>query len=179
MNPIIVLDFWFEEHTPEYWYKKDPEFDGKIIREFSDIHKKAAENGLLEWRKSSEGRLAEIILLDQFSRNMFRDTPKAFAYDDLALKLAKEAVDNGADNDFGPQKVAFLYMPYMHSEDLDDHEEAVKLFSREGLEGNLKYEYKHKEIIEKFGRYPHRNEILGRESTPEEIEFLKQDGSSF
>jgi uncharacterized protein (DUF924 family) len=127
----------------------------------------------------AEGRLAEIIVLDQFSRNMFRDTPAAFAQDALALVLAQEAVFSGADKLLSETQCSFLYMPFMHSESLVIHELAVELFSKPGLEGNLDFEMRHKVIIEKFGRYPHRNNILQRESTEEEMEFLKLPGSGF
>ena len=131
------------------------------------------------WRSSPEGRLAEIIVLDQFSRNMFRDLPEAFLADGLALKLAEEAVTSGDDQKLSIQKRIFVYMPYMHSEDLKVHQKAVILFSQQGLEKNLNFEIRHKKIIERFGRFPHRNKILGRESTSEEIEFLKEKGSAF
>ena len=134
---------------------------------------------LFEWRTSAKGRLAEIIVLDQFSRNMFRDTPLAFASDPLALVLSQEAISIGADEVLTSTQRSFLYMPFMHSESLIIHEAAVQLFTKNGVQSNLDFEMKHKAIIEQFGRYPHRNEILGRESTAEELEFLKQPGSGF
>jgi uncharacterized protein (DUF924 family) len=120
-----------------------------------------------------------VIVLDQFSRNMFRNQPQAFAWDPLSLALAQEAVAVGADQELTPQERSFLYMPYMHSESLIIHQVAIKLFEANGIEGNLKFEIAHMKIIERFGRYPHRNQILGRTSTPKELEFLKQPGSSF
>jgi uncharacterized protein (DUF924 family) len=123
--------------------------------------------------------LAEIIVLDQFSRNMFRDTAMGFAQDGLALVLAQEAVSQGVDQELSLTQRAFLYMPFMHSESLVIHDLAVKFFSQQGMEGNLDFEFRHKAIIEQFGRYPHRNAVLGRQSTPEELEFLKQPGSAF
>jgi uncharacterized protein (DUF924 family) len=174
-----ILGFWFEEIEPSQWWKKDEDFDRSLIRRFSDIHARAARCELFEWRAIPQGRLAEIIVLDQFSRNMFRDTPLAFANDPLALALAQEAVAARADQALGPAQRSFLYMPYMHSESLKIHEVAVELFRRNGIQGNLDFEMKHKNIIERFGRYPHRNGILGRASTEEEIEFLKQPGSGF
>ena len=134
---------------------------------------------MFEWRASAKGRLAEIILLDQFSRNIHRDSALAFANDALALALAQEAVANKCEHELTPVENSFLYMPYMHSESLMIHEQAVELYKNNGLENNYQYELKHKVIIERFGRYPHRNKLLGRESTPEEIEFLNQPGSSF
>jgi uncharacterized protein (DUF924 family) len=134
---------------------------------------------LSAWRDTPHGRLAEIIVLDQFSRNLFRDSPKAFAQDGMALALAQEAVRTGADAQLSAQERVFLYMPYMHSESPAIHETAVQLFTGNGIQGNLDFELKHKAIIERFGRYPHRNALLGRNSTPEELAFLSQPGSSF
>jgi uncharacterized protein (DUF924 family) len=174
-----ILKFWFEEIESAQWWKKDEDFDRALIARFSDIHARAARCELFDWRADPRGRLAEIIVLDQFSRNMFRDTPLAFANDALALALAQEAVAAGADEALSPVQRSFLYMPYMHSESLKIHEIAVELFRRNGIQGNLDFELKHKAIIERFGRYPHRNSILGRASTEDEIEFLKQPGSGF
>jgi len=131
------------------------------------------------WRKSASGRLAEIIVLDQFSRNLFRGSPLSFAYDPLALVLSQEAISVGADQLLSPVERNFIYMPFMHSESLQIHEDAVELFRRNGQQGNFECELKHKVIIERFGRYPHRNEALGRASTEAELEFLQQPGSSF
>lgn len=174
-----ILKFWFEELAPKQWWVKDPVLDQLIRDRFSEVHARATRCELFAWRQVAGGRLAEIIVLDQFSRNMFRGSPFAFAYDALALALAQEAVSAGADKLLSPEERTFIYMPYMHSESLAIHEVAVELFRRNGLQGNLDYELKHKAIIERFGRYPHRNEILGRESTAAELEFLKQPGSSF
>ncbi|PKG53055.1 DUF924 family protein [Halomonas sp. MES3-P3E] len=172
-----VLDFWFEELTPAQWFKKDLEMDRKIQARFGELHAQAARCECYPWRKTAEGRLAEIIVLDQFSRNIFRDDARAFATD--ALALAQEAVAAGADAELTPQQRAFLYMPYMHSESAAIHALAMKLFDQPGLENNLDFEVRHKAIIDRFGRYPHRNALLGRASTDEELAFLKQPGSSF
>ena len=174
-----ILHFWFEEVEQSFWWKKDKTFDQLIIDRFSDIHSKACNSELTDWRQSAQGALAEIIVLDQFSRNMFRDTARAFAYDDMALKLSQQAITASHDLDLSPIENSFLYMPFMHSESVDIHEQAVTLYKKNGIQKNLDFELKHKEIIDRFGRYPHRNEILKRESTPEEIEFLKKEGSSF
>jgi uncharacterized protein (DUF924 family) len=179
MDHQSVLHFWFDEIESKKWWVKDAAFDQLIRERFGDVHAKAARGELFSWRKMAEGRLAEIIVLDQFSRNMFRDTPAAFAQDALALVLAQEAVFSGADKLLSETQCSFLYMPFMHSESLVIHELAVELFSKPGLEGNLDFEMRHKVIIEKFGRYPHRNNILQRESTEEEMEFLKLPGSGF
>jgi len=174
-----IIDFWFEEIEPALWWKKDDDFDSLLIERFSQTHARAARCELFTWRAEAEGWLAEIIVLDQFSRNMFRDSARAFAYDAMALILSQEAIACGADEALTPVQRSFLYMPFMHSESLQIHEIAVDLFSQEGMQGNLDFELKHKEIIEQFGRYPHRNKVLGRQSTAEEVEFLTRPGSSF
>ena len=174
-----VIEFWFEEISEAQWWKKDDDFDRILIERFSELHHAASQCELYTWRETPEGRLAEIIVLDQFSRNMFRDTPKAFAQDGLALALAQEAVSVGADKELEVKKRSFLYMPYMHSESKAIHEVAEKLFEENTSESSHHFELRHKAIIDRFGRYPHRNAILGRESTNEEIEFLKQPGSGF
>jgi uncharacterized protein (DUF924 family) len=174
-----VLRFWFEEHGPEQWWAKDEHFDRLCRERFLDLHRQAALGELFDWRERAAGRLAEVILLDQFSRNLFRATAQAFAYDGMALALAQEAVRIGADRELAPLRRKFLYMPYMHSESAKIHREAVRLFTALGEADTLDFELKHQRIIERFGRYPHRNAILGRESTPAEVAFLQQPGSSF
>ena len=175
----IIIKFWFQESGPQEWFQKDKAFDQEIKERFLSHHTKATRGELFSWRKTPHGTLAEIILLDQFSRNIFRDTSQAFAYDGMALCLAQEAISKGCANQLSADEKLFLYLPYMHSESPAIHEEALKLFEKLGLQNALEFEQQHKTIIDQFGRYPHRNEILGRKSTPEEIEFLKQSGSSF
>ncbi len=174
-----IIDFWFKELTPKSWWVKDSALDEEIRLRFGDIHRSAAQCELYSWRLTAQGRLAEIIILDQFSRNIFRDNAQAWACDPLALALAQEAVAVGADQDLPPARRTFIYMPYMHSESLVVHRQAMELFSNNKGENNIEHERKHKEIIDRFGRYPHRNEILGRKSTEEELEFLQSPGSSF
>lgn len=174
-----VNQFWFEESKPKDWFSKNEDFDKKIADQFLATYWAATRCELYNWRASPEGRLAEIIVLDQFSRNMFRDSAQAFQYDSLAVTLTQEAISLGVDQLLNLEKRKFLYMPLMHSESLIVHELAMKVFAQPGLEDNYDYEIKHKEIIENFGRYPHRNKVLGRESTMEELEFLKLPGSSF
>ena len=174
-----ILKFWFEEIEPPQWWKKDEALDRLIAERFSDTHRRATRCELFEWRQDAHGRLAEVIVLDQFSRNMFRNSPLSFAYDALALALAQEAIAVGADQSLNQAERGFLYMPYMHSESLQIHEIATELFRDNGNQNSLDFELRHKAIIARFGRYPHRNGILGRESTAEEIEFLKQPGSGF
>ena len=180
MNARDVVDFWFSDAVRKRWWRKNPEFDREIRERFMDTYRQAVAGELSAWRETPLGRLAEIIVLDQFSRNMFRDQPEAFEYDHLARQATREAVAEKADRHLETAQKSFLYMPLMHSESLADHELAVQLFSSDPeLSGSLEFEYKHKAIIERFGRYPHRNEVLGRESTEEEIIFLQQPGSSF
>lgn len=180
MKPETVLVFWFKELEQKQWFVKDISLDNHITERFSDFHAAAHAGELYHWRKTAHGRLAEIIVLDQFSRNMFRDDPRAFASDPVALILAQEAVAIGADKKLiNPFERAFLYMPYMHSESEKIHELALDLFDQPGLENNYDFEIKHKKIIDRFGRYPHRNEILGRTSTPDELAFLEEPNSSF
>ena len=178
MNPQEVLKFWFDL-SQEQQFSKDEKLDELIRTRFGAVFEMAAAGELSEWRKTTEGRLAEIILLDQFTRNFFRNHPRSFAADPQALTLAQEMVLQGLDQEIPIQKRSFIYMPYMHSESLKVHEDAVKLFSQTGLENSLKFEHMHLDIIKKFGRYPHRNKVLGRESTAAEIEFLKGPNSGF
>lgn len=180
MNPQAVLRFWFEEIEPAAWWRKDADFDARVAERFGDWLVAAAACELWTWRSSAEGRLAEIIVLDQFSRNIHRDTPQAFAQDALALGLAQEAVAGGHDLSLEATRRSFVYMPYMHSESLTVHDEALRLFASPGMAASsLDFERRHRAIVERFGRYPHRNAILGRVSTPEELAFLGEPGSSF
>lgn len=174
-----IIKFWFEEITQAQWWKKDAQFDQLIASRFLDVHGQASRCELNQWRDTAEGRLAEIIVLDQFSRNIYRDSPLSFATDSLALALAQEAIRGGADKAVPEAMRSFFYMPFMHSESAAIHEEAVLLYEAYGNEGNLNFELRHKAIIDRFGRYPHRNKILVRDSTAEEVEFLSQPGSSF
>ncbi len=174
-----VIDFWFSELNQNQWFAKNPDLDEMISLRFGDLVEKARTGELFEWRAKPEGRLAEVILIDQFSRNIFRDAPESFSADTVSLVLAQESVSQGLDQQLPTEMRAFLYMPYMHSESKTIHAIAVGLFNQPGLEKNLAFEYQHKAIIDRFGRYPHRNEILGRQSTTEEIAFLEQSGSSF
>lgn len=179
MNDQDVLDFWFAPEHTSFWFAKDQHFDDKIRTQFSQIYQQAIHSELWSWRQTAAGRLAEIIVLDQFSRNLYRDQAQAFAQDSMALALAQEAITQQLDAQLSPEQRSFLYMPFMHSESKLIHEFALKLFQRLGNEMNLSFEKKHKVIIDQFGRYPHRNAILGRQSTPEELEFLTQPNSHF
>lgn len=174
-----VLKFWFEDIEPKSWWSADPLFDEQIRLRYGEQLRQAAQGEFYSWRTSAKGRLAEIIVLDQFSRNVYRNTPSAFAQDPMALALAQEAVAKGVLNDLNPDERAFLLLPYMHSESKVIHVQAEHLYREWAPENNYNFELRHKEIIDRFGRYPHRNKILNRQSTSEELEFLTQPGSSF
>jgi uncharacterized protein (DUF924 family) len=174
-----VLEFWFEEIDPARWWSKDSAFDTLIGERFGALLARAGRCELYRWRESAPGRLAEIIVLDQFSRNVHRDTAGAFANDPLALALAQEAISAGADRALEAQRRSFLYMPFMHSESLEIHDVAMELFEANGDQSTLEFELRHRAIIERFGRYPHRNAVLGRRSSVAELDFLTEPGSSF
>jgi uncharacterized protein (DUF924 family) len=184
-----VLDFWFgREGEPGYgefreaWFRRDPEFDRRIRDRFEPLYEEAAAGGLDDWKDEAHSCLALVILLDQFPRNMYRGDPRTYATDGKAQEIAEYAVDRALDRELPPFQRSFLYMPFMHSEDLEHQRRSVELFG--GLagpreSGSPDYAVRHMEIIERFGRFPHRNEILGRQTTPEEAVFLTQPGSSF
>jgi uncharacterized protein (DUF924 family) len=174
-----IIAYWFGEVDKTKWFVKDELFDAQIRAKFAGVHAQAVNCELSAWRASPLGSLAEIIVLDQFSRNMYRGKVAAFIYDPLALALSQFAIAKGFDTELSVEQSSFLYMPFMHSESLAIHEEAVTLFTKPGLTASLDFELKHKAIIERFGRYPHRNEILGRTSTPQEQAFLLKPGAGF
>lgn len=169
-----IIDFWFNECDPSDWLSRSDYFDGIIKQRFSKIHSQACAGETYDWRTSIDGRLAEIIVLDQFSRNIYRRSPMAYAHDSQALVLAQEAVAQGIDQKLEYTERAFIYMPYMHSESLVIHEAAEGLFKGLSKENHYTYELKHKAIIEQFGRYPQRNQLLNRTSTEGELLFLRQ-----
>jgi len=179
MQPQSILHFWFEELTPKQLFTKDAALDAAIRTRFGATLEAAAQCELFAWRATPEGRLAEIVVLDQFSRNVYRDSPRAFTQDALALALAQELVASGQDRSLPTAQRIFAYMPYMHSESALVHAQAVALFAQPGMEHSLDFELRHKAIIDRFGRYPHRNAVLGRSSTAEELAFLSEPGSSF
>lgn len=174
-----ILAFWFEEIEPKKWWATDPEFDRHIKERFEPLLVQAAQGELFTWRKEPRGRLAEIIVLDQFSRNIHRNTPAAFAQDPMALVLAQEAIAAEVHESLSETERSFLLMPYMHSESGLIHSLAEDLFREHASRNSYEFELKHKAIIDRFGRYPHRNQVLGRVSSTEEIEFLQQPGSRF
>jgi uncharacterized protein (DUF924 family) len=203
-NAIAVLEFWFADAHQPYWFAKNEAFDQLIADQFFANWQRAIVGECAHWREDHEatsaigttddtgqtepttnpqgniaGRLAEIIILDQFSRNLFREQPQAFAQDTLALVLAQEAVKHPDYAKLPASWQPFVIMPFMHSESTRIHDSGLPYFKSLQDGRTLEFEYKHREILDRFGRYPHRNTALGRDSTPEEIEFLQQPGSSF
>jgi uncharacterized protein (DUF924 family) len=188
-EPGEVLDFWFgregEEGYGEFreaWFQKDEEFDRQVRSRFLDDYERAARGEYDRWQEEPESCLALVILLDQFPRNLFRGDPRTHAADDKALVISSEALQKGLDRELLTFQRHFLYMPFMHSEDLEDQRRSVALFRELADEGGpdvTEYAEGHRDIVERFGRFPHRNEVLDRRTTPEEAEFLEQPGSSF
>ncbi|MBZ0226208.1 MAG: DUF924 family protein [Comamonas sp.] len=174
-----VLAFWFEQATPGQWFAHDDAFDAAIRARFAALHEAAARGELWRWRVDAPGRLAEIIVLDQFSRNLHRGNGLAFAQDAMALVLAQELVAQGLDMRLPVVQRAFAYLPWMHSESGVVQQESLRLYTALAQPVNLHFAHQHADIIARFGRYPHRNAALGRASTPGETEFLRQPGSSF
>jgi uncharacterized protein (DUF924 family) len=177
----VILDFWFKEITPSQWWKKDVAFDELIRDRYFELFEEVKNGAHIEWLDTAQGCLARIITLDQFPRNMFREKPESFSTDHLALLSAKHALSKQFDESLNSQEKAFLYMPFMHSELQVDQAKSIELFKAAGtdLAANLDSALRHKAIIDEFGRFPHRNTILSRESTHAELEFLKQPGSRF
>ncbi len=191
MSAQDVLDFWFgapasADHgrARDVWFRKDPEFDRGISTRFGSLVEAALAGELRDWDGAPASALARILLLDQFTRNIYRDTPKAFAGDTLALAAAGAMFERGDDKSLLPVQRCFAYLPFEHAEDLGVQQRSVALFTElaaahPALQDNLDYAIRHRDVIQRFGRFPHRNAVLGRTSTPEEIAFLEQPGSSF
>ncbi|WP_119460667.1 DUF924 family protein [Rhodospirillaceae bacterium SYSU D60014] len=188
-DPRAILEFWFGERARNNWFVRDAAFDAEIRRNFQVAVTEAAEDRLGAWERSPDGCLALVLLLDQFPRNIHRDSPRAFAADGKARAVASGAIDRGFDRAVADDRRVFFYLPFEHSEDLADQRRAVALIRQlaEEQQGEarvtaleyLDYAIRHEKVIERFGRFPHRNAVLGRPSTPEEEDFLKQPGSSF
>lgn len=174
-----VLRFWFEEIEQDAWFVKDDAFDATLAERFDDLWAEAANDGLAEWTGTPNGRLALILLLDQFSRNLYRGEARAFAQDDRARTVARQAIARGDHIHTGPEKCLFLYLPFEHSESLADQDWCADLFAALGNSHWIEYAERHRVIIKRFGRFPHRNAPLGRESTAEERAFMEQPNSSF
>jgi uncharacterized protein (DUF924 family) len=171
-----VLTFWFAQ--PDRWWKKDPALDAEIRDRFLLLHDAIERDEREDWRETPRGALAYVVVLDQFSRNMFRGSARMFASDARALATARRALDRGIDRSLSRDERMFLCMPFMHSEDILDQDRSVALFASD-LQEWARYAEEHRDIVRRFGRFPHRNALLGRDSTSEELEFLKQPGSAF
>ena len=192
------MEFWFGKDLQSVesiaersalWFAGGEAFDRQIRDRFGDLPNRARQGQFDSWRQDAYSALALVLILDQFPRNLYRDTAKCFSYDALAYELAVSAVDSGFDRELGPLEATFLYLPFEHTESLEAQSRCVSLFRdlverapvtlRSQCDSFLDYAMRHQRVIERFGRFPHRNETLGRESTPEEIEFLKEPDSSF
>ncbi|MCY6380027.1 DUF924 family protein [Hoeflea prorocentri] len=178
-NADAVNRFWFDELKPEDWFTKSDELDKDIANRFGATHLSLAGNIPQQWWDSADSVLALVLVFDQFPRNIYRGTPLAFATDCLALKEAKAAIAAGLDQLVDETRRAFFYMPFEHSEELSDQDRAVELFSRLGNEEMLRYAHMHRDVIVRYGRFPHRNAILGRENTAEETTYLAEPGAGF
>jgi len=175
LTPETILEYWYSEKIKPLWFNSNPEFDQEIKSNYENIWIEVLRGEHISWSESAEGCLALAIILDQFPLNMFRGEVKSFSSEAMAIKIAKKAVEHGFDKEIDKDKVSFLYMPLMHSENIDDQNMSVRLFEEAGLEENAKFANHHRTIVEKYGRFPHRNEILNRESTEEECNYLKSD----
>jgi len=189
-----VLDFWFgaldddgraDATHRSRWFSKDPAFDREIGERFAAVREAILAGEREAWLEGARGSLAYVIVLDQLSRNMFRDSPEMYAADDLALATASRSIESGFDRDVALGQRPFFYLPLMHAENLEQQNRCVALFEAlaaehpEPFSGNLQYAIVHRDVVARFGRFPHRNEILGRPSTPEEVAFLDGGGPRF
>jgi len=167
-----ILDFWFADGMAKRWFRATPALDAEIRDRYERTWREAADGALDDWARTPDGALALVILLDQLPLNMFRNRPESFSTEAKATAISKAAVASGFDRQLPRDRVAFLYMPLMHSEDAQDQDRSVRLFEAAGLEDNLRFARHHRDLIRRFGRFPHRNAILGRPSTAEELAYL-------
>ena len=172
IDPGVLIEFWYLPRVSACWFKSTPQLDTEIRQRFEVLWREARGGGLEAWEQTAQGCLALAIVLDQLPLNMFRGRPESFSTEAAAIEVVKRALARGLDQQLAPDRRAFLYMPLMHSEAIDDQDLAVGKFGEAGLDGNEKFACHHREIIRRFGRFPHRNAILGRASTPEEIAWL-------
>ena len=168
-----LIDFWFSDDAKRHWFNSTRAFDRRLVDSYTDTWQQAKTGALDDWQRTAEGSLALVIVLDQFPLNMFRGTAKCFSTGAKSRDVARGAIEKDFDKALSTSQKSFLYMPFMHSEDLDDQALGVELFSQPGLENNLRFARHHYRIVERFGRFPHRNKMLGRESSEAEIKYLK------
>jgi len=174
-EPEVILDFWFSERIRPLWFNSTPEFDQELRERFMATYTAAVAGELSTWEASPEGALALVIALDQLPLNMFRGQPQCFAGEAESRRIAADAIAKGFDEALTDEYKSFLYLPFMHSEDLADQDRSVALYENAGLKHSLDFARHHREIVRRFGRFPHRNAILGRKSTPEEQAYLNSD----
>ena len=174
-TPEEIIGFWFSTRARPLWFNSTPEFDAELREHFLPTYRAALSGELAHWADTAEGALALVLCLDQLPLNMFRGQVESFAGEGLSRLIAEEAIERGFDQSLSNEQKAFLYMPYMHSEDLADQDRALALFEQAGLMDNLKWAKHHRDIVARFGRFPHRNAILGRESTAEENAWLASE----
>lgn len=175
VTPESIVEYWYSEKVKSRWFNSTSEFDQEIKERYENIWIEALRGEYNFWSESAEGCLALVIILDQFPLNMFRGEVKSFSSEALAIKITKKAVEHGFDKEIDKDKVSFLYMPLMHSENVDDQNLSVKLFEEADLIDNLRFAKHHRDIVKKYGRFPHRNKILNRKSSVEELEYLNSD----
>ncbi|HEA25604.1 MAG TPA: DUF924 domain-containing protein [Ectothiorhodospiraceae bacterium] len=172
MSPETIINFWFAESAKDFWFNSTPELDRQLRDRFIDTWLAAAENKFADWEQSPEGALALAIVLDQFPLNIFRGKPLTFSTEAQARKICRAAIEKGFDKKLTDEQKCFIYMPFMHSEDMADQDSSIKFFDQPGLEESLRFAHHHRDIVQRFGRFPHRNELLGRHSTQDEIDYL-------
>ena len=175
ITPSDVLDYWFSEKSKQFWFASTPQVDNEIKVRFESVWDKAAEGEYSQWRETADGSVALIVILDQLPLNMFRSDPKGFQTESMAVEVALNAINNGFDEELNDEKLLFLFMPLMHSENIDHQNLQVYLFDKYNF--NLEFSKHHRDLVKKFGRFPHRNEILGRMSTMEELDYLLSDNA--
>ena len=175
IEPSDIIDYWFSEKSKQFWFASTPSIDKEITSRYETVWEKAASGGLSSWGETADGSVALIIILDQFPLNMFRGKAKGFKTESMAVEVALNAIDNGFDEEMDNEKLLFLFMPLMHSENLDHQNLQVYLFEKYNF--NLDFSKHHRDLVKKFGRFPHRNEILGRMSTMEELDYLLSDNA--
>ena len=179
MTANDILDFWFSDRVKQKWWEKDETFDAEIRSRFLDLYTRVLHVDMYHWEEHPRSILALIILMDQFPRNMFRGKPESYVTDDYAVDLCKKAIIQGFDEKFTDEEKIFLYIPLMHSEDIKDQELSVELYEKAGLAENHKFAILHMDVIKEYGRFPHRNKILGRKNTPEEEVYLQDPNAGF
>ena len=175
ITPSDVLDYWFSEKSKQFWFASTPQIDNEIKVRFESVWEKAAEGEYSQWKETADGSVALIVILDQLPLNMFRSDPKGFQTENMAVEVALNAINNGFDEELNDEKLLFLFMPLMHSENIDHQNLQVYLFDKYNF--NLEFSKHHRDLVKKFGRFPHRNEILGRMSTMEELDYLLSDNA--